>query len=366
MKYFLFLLSSFLLAATTAYAQEQPTSTRISVSGHIVDEQEQPVPFATVSVGHSGKGVVSDEEGFFFIKFPASDTLILSTVAHRTQYLYFGDTATTENYDLKIRLSEEAYELQSVTVFAFKDEYAFKKAILELDDLPEENEKIVIPGSYDGPRREVKPSVMSPVSLVASIFSKRAKYEREAREKIAASKRSNALAQQYKLKLHETPVGFNHIADLMMNEDVLIGGEESGGISVDGHIPEGDGILMGLLLLEVMAVARAPLHEIIADLQQHFGPAHYARIDAHLAKQIPKSEMVKRLADSAPSHLNGEAVARVDTLDGVKFYLADNSWLLIRPSGTEPVLRIYAEAHSPEAVKAMLETGSALGQQATE
>lgn len=201
MKYFLFLLSSFLLAATTAYAQEQPTSTRISVSGHIVDEQEQPVPFATVSVGHSGKGVVSDEEGFFFIKFPVSDTLILSTVAHRTQYLYFGDTATTENYDLKIRLSEEAYELQSVTVFAFKDEYAFKKAILELDDLPEENEKIVIPGSYDGPRREVKPSVMSPVSLVASIFSKRAKYEREAREKIAASKRSNALAQQYSREL---------------------------------------------------------------------------------------------------------------------------------------------------------------------
>jgi hypothetical protein len=209
MKHFLYLLPAFLLMAATTLAQEQPENMRISVSGHIVDEQDAPVPFATVSVGHSGKGVVSDQDGFFFIRFPVSDTLILSTVAHRTQYLYFGDTATTDNYDLKIRLSEEAYELESVTVFAFKDEYAFKKAILEMDDLPEKNEKIFVPGSYDGPRREVKPSVMSPVSLMASIFNKRARYEREAREKIASSQRSNALAQQYSRDLVGKVTGLN-------------------------------------------------------------------------------------------------------------------------------------------------------------
>lgn len=174
----------------------------------------------------------------------------------------------------------------------------------------------------------------------------------------------DALASKHNLTLHETPVGFNHIADLMMTRDILIGGEESGGMSVRGHIPEGDGILMGLLLLEVMACARAPLHEIVADLQQQYGPAHYARNDVKLARQIPKQEMVTRLANAAPSSINGEAVVRVDTLDGVKFYLADRSWLLIRPSGTEPVLRIYAEAHSPEAVKVMLETGGNLGNQA--
>ncbi len=173
------------------------------------------------------------------------------------------------------------------------------------------------------------------------------------------------LAHAYDLTLHETPVGFNHIADLMMTKDVLIGGEESGGISVRGHIPEGDGILMGLMLLEVMAVAKAPLHEIVADLQQKFGPAHYARNDVHLSKQVPKDEMVKRLAEAAPAEIAGQSVSRVDTLDGVKFYLVDRSWLLIRPSGTEPVLRIYAEARSPEAVKTMLQAGGEMGRLVT-
>ena len=175
----------------------------------------------------------------------------------------------------------------------------------------------------------------------------------------------DSLAETYDLPLHETPVGFNHIADLMMKNDVLIGGEESGGISVTGHIPEGDGILMGLMLLEVMARAGAPLDEIVKDLQQQHGPAHYARIDARLEKQIPKAEMVQKLLDSAPSMLNNETVSKVDTLDGVKFYLADRSWLLIRPSGTEPVLRIYSEARSPEAVNNLLKAGSELGEQAT-
>ncbi len=171
----------------------------------------------------------------------------------------------------------------------------------------------------------------------------------------------DALAQKYGLKLHETPVGFNYIADLMMNNDVLIGGEESGGISIRGHIPEGDGILMGLMLLEIMAYADAPLHEIVADLQKQFGPAHYARLDVRLARQVPKKQMVQMLVDGAPSHINGEAVQEVDTLDGVKYKVTDGGWLLIRPSGTEPVLRIYAEAHTPQAVKAMLQVGSAMG-----
>jgi phosphomannomutase len=170
------------------------------------------------------------------------------------------------------------------------------------------------------------------------------------------------MVQKYGLALHETPVGFNHIADLMVQRDVLIGGEESGGISVKGHIPEGDGILMGLLLLEVMAYHRVPLHEIITDLQQTFGPTCYARHDVHLTKQLAKKEVVKKLEDNAPQTLCGETVVRVNTLDGIKFYLADNSWLLVRPSGTEPVLRIYAEARSNEMVRGMLEEGGTLGQ----
>lgn len=173
----------------------------------------------------------------------------------------------------------------------------------------------------------------------------------------------DSLCEKYDLALYETPVGFNYIADLMMREDVLIGGEESGGISIRGHIPEGDGILMGLLLLEIMAEASVPLHEIIADLQANFGPAHYGRIDTRLARQLPKQEVVQRLSNDAPGQLNGESVARVDTTDGVKFYLADHSWLLIRPSGTESVLRVYAEARSAEAVQGLLQTGNDMGQQ---
>lgn len=172
----------------------------------------------------------------------------------------------------------------------------------------------------------------------------------------------DSLAEQHGLTLHETPVGFNHIGDLMMRRDILIGGEESGGISIRGHIPEGDGILMGLLLLEIVAHAGVPLHEIIADLQASHGPACYGRIDAQLSQHLPKKQMVKMLTDNAPASLNGETVSKVDTLDGVKFYLNDRSWLLIRPSGTEPVLRIYAEARSNEAMKSLLEAGKEMGQ----
>lgn len=172
----------------------------------------------------------------------------------------------------------------------------------------------------------------------------------------------DSICEKYNLPVHETPVGFNHIADLMMKNDVLMGGEESGGISIRGHIPEGDGILMGLLLLEVMAEKNAPLHEIVADLQATFGPALYGRIDVKLAHQVPKKQMVNYLVDSAPKQVGGESIARVDTLDGVKFYLADHSWLLIRPSGTEPILRIYAEARSADMRDALLKMGSEMGE----
>ncbi len=170
----------------------------------------------------------------------------------------------------------------------------------------------------------------------------------------------NRMAKKYGLALHETPVGFDGIAELMLNDDVLLGGEESGGISIKGHIPEGDGILMGLLLLEIVAEAGVPLTELIADLQATFGPTVYQRSDIHLKNPVSKEDMTKRLVDKAPAELAGESVVKVDSYDGVKYHLADDSWLLIRPSGTEPLLRVYAEAGSEEAVKAMLQKGREL------
>ena len=173
----------------------------------------------------------------------------------------------------------------------------------------------------------------------------------------------NRLAKQYGLTLHETPVGFDRIAELMINGDILLGGEESGGISIRGHIPEGDGILMGLLLMEIVAEAGVPLSELVADLQKVAGPTCYKRDDIRLKHFVPKDEMVKQLVDSVPERIANETVVHVDSYDGVKYHLADDSWLLIRPSGTEPVLRVYAEASHEAATQAVIETGRELAGQ---
>ncbi|GAB4514793.1 MAG: phosphoglucomutase/phosphomannomutase family protein [Anaerolineae bacterium] len=172
-------------------------------------------------------------------------------------------------------------------------------------------------------------------------------------------------ARHYGLPLFETPVGFNHIADLMLTNDVLLGGEESGGISVRGHVPEGDGILVALLLVEMVAREGRPLGDLWDDLQRRFGPFFYARHDARIevfdGGRYDKQGLIERLTQSPPASLGGLDVVGVSAKDGVKYALADDSWLLIRPSGTEPVLRIYAEATSEELVGRLLEEGQRLG-----
>jgi phosphomannomutase len=177
---------------------------------------------------------------------------------------------------------------------------------------------------------------------------------------VSTTRMIDLLAQRFGLTLHETPVGFNHIAEYMLKEDVLIGGEESGGISFLGHIPEGDGILMGLLMVEMVAKARIPLSEMVANLLEDVGPAFYARRDQRLSRPVAKEKMVQHLINDAPAQIGGEQVAQVSTKDGVKYILADNSWLLIRPSGTEPVLRVYAEGRSGDMVRALLTYGESI------
>ena len=167
----------------------------------------------------------------------------------------------------------------------------------------------------------------------------------------------NRQAELYGLPLHETPVGFNHISDLMRSNRVLIGGEESGGISIQGHIPEGDGVLMGMLLLEVMAAYAVPLHELVHNLLRDFGPVEYARHDLRLAHPVEKGELVRRLQNRAPDNIGHLSVKDVQTTDGLKYLLENNSWLLIRPSGTEPLLRVYAEGRCETDVEVLLEYG---------
>jgi phosphomannomutase len=179
---------------------------------------------------------------------------------------------------------------------------------------------------------------------------------------VSTTRMIDRLAERYDLPLIETPVGFNHIANHMINGDVLMGGEESGGMSIRGHIPEGDGVLMGLLLLEVLADSGATLSELVRDLLQDVGPAHYARSDLRLARPVAKADMVRRLTEGAPAAIGGVAVRDVATIDGVKYLMADDGWLLIRPSGTEPVLRVYAESPDPKMVESLLAYGAEVAQ----
>lgn len=172
------------------------------------------------------------------------------------------------------------------------------------------------------------------------------------------------LAERYGLPMHETPVGFNHIADYMLQGDVLIGGEESGGISFHGHIPEGDGILMGLLLLEIVATSGKTLYELVEDLLLEVGPAYYQRTDLRLSHPVSKEGMSRSLVECAPAEIGGEKVVSISTVDGVKYQIADGSWLLIRPSGTEPVLRVYAEGRTAQMVQDLLGFGEQVATQA--
>ena len=182
---------------------------------------------------------------------------------------------------------------------------------------------------------------------------------------VSTTRMIDRLAARYSLPVYETPVGFNHIADYMLKEDILIGGEESGGISFRGHIPEGDGILMGLLLVEMVAHSGLSLYEMTEKLLEDYGPAFYERKDLRLNRPVSKERMVSFLKENSPGQIGGESVNEVSTLDGVKYLLADDSWLLIRPSGTEPVLRVYAEGRSKEMVQALLQYGQEVAAVAT-
>ncbi len=171
------------------------------------------------------------------------------------------------------------------------------------------------------------------------------------------------IAAKYGRKLHECPIGFKYIADLMMEREILIGGEESGGIGYGRYLPERDGILNSLLLANVMADKGKPLGQLVADLQREFGSHYYGRRDMHIPENVKQSAIKRARADST-SKLGRYGVIKKEGMDGVKFFLnASNNgsgaepWILLRASGTEPLLRLYAEAASPELVTEILDVG---------
>jgi phosphomannomutase len=167
------------------------------------------------------------------------------------------------------------------------------------------------------------------------------------------------IAAAHGLPLHETPIGFKYIADLMLSQDILIGAEESGGIGVRGHIPERDGILNSLLLLEAVAASGKTPTEMVREMHREFGEFYFGRRDLHteVARGLA---LVESLGTKPPAAAGAYAVESVETLDGTKLIFGDESWLLFRQSGTEPVLRVYSEATSVEKMHALLEEGCRL------
>ena len=161
------------------------------------------------------------------------------------------------------------------------------------------------------------------------------------------------LARKYKLPLHVTPIGFKYICDLMLKRDVLIGGEESGGIATKGHLPERDGILNSLLLAQVMAAKNRSLGDLIAELSQEFGPHEYGRVDLEIERETAH-RIVRHVAKGKIKSVAGLKVTATQDLDGAKMFFGEDAWLLVRASGTENLLRVYAEAPTRDQVKAML------------
>jgi phosphomannomutase len=167
--------------------------------------------------------------------------------------------------------------------------------------------------------------------------------------------RIRTMCEHYGLPLEVVKIGFKYICSIMVNEDVLVGGEESGGIAIKGHIPERDGIWMGLTIWEYMAKTGKTLQELIEEVYAITGGFWFERNDLHISEAV-KQKVLQHCKDGAYKEFGRFRVQRVDDLDGYKFFFDDTTWMMIRASGTEPVLRVYAEAASKELADEILES----------
>jgi phosphomannomutase len=164
------------------------------------------------------------------------------------------------------------------------------------------------------------------------------------------------IAQKLGLQLYERPIGFKNIGELMLEHEILIGGEESGGIGLSRHMPERDGIFVNLLFLDLLAASGKSCTELIHDMWNEFGEFHYDRRDLHVAIETGNAVVAKWKTEPPPVFA-GRRVRNVGTLDGSKVFLDQDSWILFRQSGTEPLLRVYCEAPTPSSVAEIMAAG---------
>ncbi len=176
---------------------------------------------------------------------------------------------------------------------------------------------------------------------------------------ITTTRMVDLLGERHDCPVFETPVGFKHLGPRMIDEDAITAGEESGGYAFRGHIPERDGVLSGLLLLDYMVQTGKPASQLLAELYAELGPHEYDRVDVTLREE-ERDAIAEQAAAATPSEIAGLRVVSRDTLDGYRFTLEGGWWLLMRFSGTEPLLRIYAELPSAEQVRRAIAQGQAL------
>jgi len=174
------------------------------------------------------------------------------------------------------------------------------------------------------------------------------------------------MAEKYGFKIYEVPIGFKHIADLMIKEDILIGGEEANGIGSKLHfMPERDGIFNALLLLEAVNSFGLKPGQLVKKIHDEFGAFYYDRVDLHIPSSQVGIEFVEKVKSNPPKEINNIPVKELKTLDGAKVIFEDNGWLLFRASGTEPLLRIYSEGKNKDFVSDMLRAGQDLFKEKT-
>ena len=171
----------------------------------------------------------------------------------------------------------------------------------------------------------------------------------------SVTNRLQQLAEKFGLPYETTKIGFKYIAEIMIEEDVIVGGEESGGLAVKGHLPERDGVWTGLLIMEYMAKTGKSIKQLVQDVYDLVGPFSYYRDDLHI-KEAQKLAIVDTCKTNPYKSFGKYEVQRLETIDGFKFFFSDDEWCMIRPSGTEPVLRVYAQAPTMEAVRDILDT----------
>ncbi|MFP4497430.1 MAG: phosphoglucomutase/phosphomannomutase family protein [Vulcanimicrobiota bacterium] len=176
---------------------------------------------------------------------------------------------------------------------------------------------------------------------------------------VATTHLVDRIAEKYDSKVIETPVGFKYIGNALLRDDVIIGGEESGGLSIEGHIPEKDGILALALITEIRSVEKKSLTELLQEMYDEFGAYYSTRIDIHSTEEH-KLSFFDKLNRGIPDNIAGMNIIRHNDIDGHKFYLEDGSWVLYRPSGTEPLVRIYMEAHSRDRLDKLAKDAEAI------